>query len=461
MYLPGRGAPATPEYRMTPTYIKTIRTNVKSATGESQTWELSPKTLIVGPNEAGKSAIAQSAQLIAEGGVSGLMLRKGLVKLPAMLMGMAPSDKNMVIEATLSDGSTARWEAAPGKKPTATSKNIGISVEDVRAAFSGMPATARKFLAEAMDGEALTLADLSRAVPPTYADKLEQLTTGMATPLSFTDLLALVGTCGIQRKAANESAKISTAIIQAIGEAGAQDSALVDAAQREYRTAILADFFRSTGRAAKAANDAGDAEPLKAVRWLAAQIGGRDVLASAKPLPEAESVFLGCGLSATVRDSRARAAEAAGAADTWERVEELLTDLFATIVDAKLVSVFEQRVNAYMPKNDRFALDRATLMPGIYRNGRLHTALSGSTEARVLAAMTAALAKPNQLTVLVVDDRMWDGITLSRTLRALEDAPCQVIVMSTMLPRGRRRQTWATIELNARYATDEAAEDAE
>ena len=57
----------------------------------------------------------------------------------------------------------------------------------------------------------------------------------------------------------------------------------------------------------------------------------------------------------------------------------------------------------------------------------------------------------SSVNVLVVDDRMWDGMTLARTLRALQDAPCQVILMSTMLPRGRRRQSWTTIELESRY----------
>lgn len=461
MYLPGHGAPVQPEYRMSTVYIKSITTNAKSPNGESQTWELSPKTLIVGPNEAGKSAIAQSAQLIAEGGVSGLMLRKGLVKLPNMLMGMAPSDKNLIVEATLSNGATARWEAAPGKKPTSTGKSNGIGVEDVRAAFSGLPATARKFLAEAIDARALTLAELQKAVPPTYSDKLDQLTASSADTLSFTDFLALLDACAKQRKAAADAAKTSTAIIQTIGEL-ATSSVSVDAARAEYRTAVLADFFRTTGRmAAKTANDTGDHEPLKAIRWLAAQIGGREVLAAALGMDEANARIESAGLAESIRLTRSRAAEAAVASDTWERVETVLADLFATVVDAQLIPAFEQKVNLYMPKQDRFVLDRSTLLPGIIRNGRIHTALSGSTEARVLAAMTAALAKPGQLTVLVVDDRMWDGITLSRTLRALEDAPCQVIVMSTMLPRGRRRQTWSTIELDARYSTEEPSDDAE
>ena len=83
---------------------------------------------------------------------------------------------------------------------------------------------------------------------------------------------------------------------------------------------------------------------------------------------------------------------------------------------------------------------------GIEKAGEIHTALSGSTEASLIAALGAALA--DQFCLLVVDDRMWDATTLSKTLGALEKAPCQVIVMSTIRPKGKKRANWSYVELS-------------
>lgn len=434
-------------------YIKQITTNAKTPTGEAQSWELSPKTLIVGPNEAGKSAIAQSAQMVAEGGAAGLMLRKGLVKMPNILMGMAPANTPLKIVATLSDGRELSWEAAPGKRPVTSGIVLSdVSVESVRAAFSGSASTARTFLASVMDGIAITLDALLKSVPPAYENELTQITQGMAGDLSFSALLALVDAAGKHKKMEADAYKTACAVVKAVEEmVGATQADSIDDARDAYRIAVLADFFKQAGKAAKEADASGDPEPLKAARWLAGQIGGRSVLAEAKSPDVAVGGFVSAATSGVLKVSRDRAAAATVASEMWAKLETVLSDLADSLVDAKLVPEFERKVNEYMHENDRFMLDRATMVPGVYRFGRLHTALSGSTEARVLAAMTAALAKPGQLTVLVVDDRMWDGITLSRTLRALEEAPCQVIVMSTMLPRGRRRQAWGVIELGARY----------
>ena len=49
--------------------------------------------------------------------------------------------------------------------------------------------------------------------------------------------------------------------------------------------------------------------------------------------------------------------------------------------------------------------------------------------------------------LIVVDDRMWDADTLKKTMTVLEKAPCQVIVMSTIKPKGRKRGAWTYIQV--------------
>jgi len=447
------------EYRMSFLHIVSLETNAKSFSGKSGTWELGPKTLIVGPNEAGKSAIAQSAQLLAEGGAAGLLFRKGLVKLPSHLMSLAPADAPLSVSATLSNGATIQWTAEPGKKPTISGgAHLGLGVETVRAAFSGSADTARKFLAEGLPLTAISRTELTAAIPEPFQKRLEQLLgTGMGGQVTFSDLYALIDSAAEQRKAAKAIVDKGEATIQALSPGiipGSADKS--DEYFEQLRLAVLAAFFKRVGPAAKSAHDDGDGAPLAAVRWLAAQIGGREALLKALPEEAARKDFSALAgniytesLAGTVR---ARVARAALDVDAWGHFMGIVQDLTNVLLETRLIPAFEAKVNSYLPETDKFVLDRTGMFPGLMRHGRVHTALSGSTEARVLAAMTAALAQPDALNILVVDDRMWDGITLSRMLRALEDAPCQIIVMSTMLPRGRRRATWTTIELDSRYA---------
>ena len=74
--------------------------------------------------------------------------------------------------------------------------------------------------------------------------------------------------------------------------------------------------------------------------------------------------------------------------------------------------------------------------------------MSGSTEVRVLAAMASALVVPSDdVPVLILDDRMWDMDTLRETMIALEDSPCQVIIMSTTRPKGKPRKKWMYVDV--------------
>lgn len=442
-------------------HIVSITTNAKSPRG-SVTYKLGPKTLIVGPNESGKSAIAQSAQLIAEGGASGLLLRKGLVKLPAQLSSLAPAGQALLIEATLSTGETVKLSMEPGKAPKVEGKRTpGISVETVRAAFSGSPDTTRRFLAEYMPMNAVGWKELNAAIPETYRDRFTQIAGDAQTGhVGFEGLYTLVERAEAKKKECKADADRSSATIQALGVGVVPGSAgQVGDYFNRVRMAVLADFFRSNGPIAKQASDDGDPEPLKAVRWLAAQIGGKASLAAAMPSENAKRDFMGLAGNVYAEEltntNRSHMAHCLAEAEAWSSLASVLHDFATILLDTNLLPAFEKRVTAFLPPGDTFQLDRKALYPGLMRNGRLHVALSGSTEARVLAAITAALSDKDSLNIVVVDDRMWDSGTLARMLQVLEDAPCQVIVMSTFGPRGRRRQGWTLIELDARYSHDD------
>ena len=50
------------------------------------------------------------------------------------------------------------------------------------------------------------------------------------------------------------------------------------------------------------------------------------------------------------------------------------------------------------------------------------------------------------LAILTPEERAYDGVTLAAVMRALSDAPGQVIITSPIKPRGRTPKGWLIIE---------------
>ena len=133
---------------------------------------------------------------------------------------------------------------------------------------------------------------------------------------------------------------------------------------------------------------------------------------------------------------------------SFAELETVLNDLIYTQLK-KPLQQYVKRVNKFLPKGDVFTIeyDKSTFLVGLERGGVVHHALSGSTEARVLAAMAAGLAG-TEPSIIVVDDRMWDTQTLAEMMNLLEQANSQVFIMSTLKPRGRQRSAWTYIEMS-------------
>jgi len=146
---------------------------------------------------------------------------------------------------------------------------------------------------------------------------------------------------------------------------------------------------------------------------------------------------------------------AKGGASTAAARQEGLSSLRKFVLEETVRQVatktpeFGKRVSAFLPKGEKLVVgftDAHQITLALHRGEEKHIALSGSTEARLIAALGAALADSDDH-LLVVDDRMWDAGTLAKTLGALEKAPCQVIVMSTVRPKGKKRANWSYLGL--------------
>lgn len=112
--------------------------------------DLGEKTLIVGPNGRGKSAIVNAVEL-ALGGTASDIVGRAEVKREADLIALGDGSK-LCATATLSDGRVAEWETSTTKSgSTKKAKHTrpvrsSFPVRDVREALGGSPQTARTWL---------------------------------------------------------------------------------------------------------------------------------------------------------------------------------------------------------------------------------------------------------------------------------------------------------------------------
>jgi energy-coupling factor transporter ATP-binding protein EcfA2 len=106
---------------------------------------------------------------------------------------------------------------------------------------------------------------------------------------------------------------------------------------------------------------------------------------------------------------------------------------------------FVARVQKYLPASDNFDLilqegKREVCIFGFRRGTMIQSALSGAEWARLTIALAAAVldaAPPteNSIAILTPEERAFDARTLAAVMRALVNAPGQVILTSPLAPR--------------------------
>ncbi len=151
------------------------------------------------------------------------------------------------------------------------------------------------------------------------------------------------------------------------------------------------------------------------------------------------------------RNAKARAEEQR---DTMKRLVKACEGVSGQLLDTTR-SAFIRAVNKFLPDTDSFELrlqdsGKEICEVGLVRDGVLHTALSGAEWSRVTMAMACAMAKPGKLNVIIPEERAYDGDTLHAMMKALTDAPAQILITSPIKPRvkGGRVKGWKIIEVN-------------
>ncbi len=429
-------------------YINKLTTNVKSPDGSHYSVGLGQYTLLVGDNESGKSAIAESAQLARTGSAYGLLYRDKPIKDGSLLSALVPEGReDCSILAALDSGETCEWSLTRGKRPKRSGPNGAIlSVAELHAIMAGNSETQGKYFWRALC-EPMDVKDLLDQVPDALHEALVLVCPLDGQKVNLPDLVERIGK--FQREQSNV-ARAGQIALESLGTVqSVSDDELAGVWDAMHR-ANLRDVVRELYLEYKSDPSL---QAREVIRHLVKMLGGEGAVSR---IPSTEEV--GADLAEALLNRRlSRVAVAAGkgelrAAGLKEGLKKLkdvvVQILFASI--HRIAADFSDRVSAFLPEGEElfFSIDSKarTLTIGLARNGGHHVALSGSTEARVLAAIASALSDEEAL--VVVDDRMWDSGTLSRTMEVLEKAPCQVLVMSTIKPRGRRRASWTYVEID-------------
>ena len=441
-----------------------VTSNIKSPTGEPWTYELGFLTLLIGPNESGKSAIAEAVQLAVSGSAYGLFFRNKGVKNGAQLRDLGPADAETIFaEVEFENGTTSRWEMAPGKRPKRTGREFVCPIPALREALSGTPQKARSFFAKHLLPE-MSREELEKLLKDPVYDlsiPLEVLIPDDGGLISGEQLALAASEASSWKRKAKAEHKAALSLLKSLNSGPVDRNDILQAWEQLF-TALKFEWLKKQFLDASGdeklferttlqnlARTLGRKEDLKALE------GSAQYAEQLEHLLRREAVY---GASGRARTEVARTQKAIAEFDTL--AEKL--DFALTVLLKDALRFYVKYVNHFLPKGDKFDIihNEKHFKICLRRGDQVHTALSGSTEARTLAAMGTALSNIDAKPVLVIlDDRMWDTETLSKTMEKLEKGPGQVILMSTTSPRGRKRSAWKYVEVSRAEREEETPEE--
>jgi hypothetical protein len=313
------------------------------------------------------------------------------------------------------------------------SVRTGASMEDTRDAFSGSAAAAAAWLAGRFPSTPLPMDEF---VGRKGYDKLVETVNGLrAPPAVISDWMALGDSLLKRVRALDAEAKMLKTLLADLPER--PETPITDK-RMMFRAAALAMEDWAKGNAVRAKLSVGTSE-------LPAQQEGESWAKTAERLLEGIIVDRETARQRTQRASlAARLASAESESADVSVVGELLEQVIIEKVRATVLPTFEQIVQSAMPT---FRLDSGLFVPGRDENGQTYWGLSGSEEIEALICMAAMNPVPGAVNCIIGDDRDFDPYHLSEMMKALDDAPSQVILTATKPPVGRWRGSWKIIDL--------------
>jgi hypothetical protein len=150
--------------------------------------KLSQKTLVLGRNGIGKSAILNTVELAGTGRASDVAGRAVLARDADLFMLASPGSDHVSARAHLSEGAgMAAWELRKGHRSKRTGPEIVFPLREVQEALLGSAETARKWVLQ--HGTPFAWADVTFMVPTSLHARLASLGRGPDPAASLTTAL--------------------------------------------------------------------------------------------------------------------------------------------------------------------------------------------------------------------------------------------------------------------------------
>ena len=430
-----------------------IISNIKSPDGNSYRVPLGKNTILIGENEAGKSAVAESLQLARTGGAFGLLYRDKLVKDGKLLSHLIPlldSEDRARAVAKLENGETCSWTLERGKRPKKEGQTGSVlSVAELHGIMAGTTESKVKFFWNRLC-EPISVTQLLGDLPEDMHETLV-LVCPLEGKINLSDLLDKIGKFYRNQGDVVKAGQIALESMGSIRPITEDElHGVWDAIQRSMVRDVTKAMYRDY-----------KADPSlqlgPAIQYLIDYLGGKAAFKNITVTDESASdlseVLMHKRLSRAAVAAKNGELRAATLRDSLKKLKVAVLELMKSAITAASEE-FCKKINGFLPDDEElmFEMDGADFDIGLWKmypeeggqDG--HLALSGSTEARILAAIASGISGKDDL--IVVDDRMWDGSTLRRTMIALEKSPAQVIIMSTIPPKGRARKSWKYVKIS-------------
>ena len=434
--------------------ILKIKTNVKSIDGTVHTYALGNKTLIVGDNESGKSALTEAIHLAVTGSAPNILLRNGEVKAGKDLATLMPEGADELI-ATASDleGNQAAWSMTVGSAPkhvvSSSFPRMILPLVGLRQALSGTGVTAMKYLLPYLFPSGISfntdvMEQLTKTAP--NGDELEEYWHDTwydgEDIIDGSEMVSFLNYLGKDKRTASANAKETQSQSRIL--AGASNAKGLNGAWKQLFTSLQFEWLRKMYKENEEQRPFLRAEIAKIVSPEEAKKIPNSVQCSTDVegwLAVQQRAELARGLNEREVRSRQKA-------EKLKRIEDCLIEGLVNAAQLAMMP-YEGRVARLLPAGEMALITAQKLMVKLVRDKKTYRALSGSTEVRVLAALGGALATDEKV-LLLLDDRMWDGATLAKTMRALGESEAQTVIMSTIPPKGKLPKGWTRLDLDPR-----------
>ena len=382
------------------------------------------------------------------------------MRAPKELSSLIPvSADSLIAKVTSEDASTAEWIMPRGQRGSHTMspkfEPTIMPLTDLRTALGGSEESAIRYLLPFLGAGAAfdkVLDHMAGEYSP-YKELLKtkwenewaceaELELGVAEPQSLCDFLVQLGK---EKRELSSIAKKAQSALSMFSGAKSQGAEL-NARWRDLFESLWAE------RLVKLYRDNPDQRGFIGGQLAALDLDLKSLPRSASISEEVEALLAASEKGRLAKEFTAKAHEATKDMNLRKKLAEALLSGLRELVAPFIKGQFAELVSSFLPEGESVEFQFTNKLEfHLRRGGILYRALSGSTEVRVLAAIGAALGAcvEDRATILLLDDRMWDRKTLARTMRALEKAPCQVIIMSTDEPAGRQRKAWTRVRLTS------------